>query len=154
MSDNSDLVQSLESTFAGKVSKLDLVPAQDAVLVEVSAVRDVFKHLRDSLKFDYLSSLAGVDAKDHLEIVYHISSTSIKQKLTVKVKLPTENPEIDTICDIYRAADWFEREVHELYGIGIKGHPDLRPLLLPEDWDQGHPMRKGWTGRDFIVKPE
>lgn len=156
MSDSSKLTDSLVAAFPGKVSKLDLVPAQDAVLVEADAVRGLFRHLKEdqNLKFDYLSSLSGVDAVEHLEVVYHISSTVTKEKLTVKVKLPTDNPEIDTICDIFRAADWFEREVYELYGIYIKNHPDLRPLLLPEDWDEGPPMRKGWTGKDFIVKPE
>jgi NADH-quinone oxidoreductase subunit C len=156
MSDSSKLTDSLVAAFPGKVSKLELVPVQDAVLVEADAVRDLFKHLKsdENLKFDYLSSLSGVDATEHLEVVYHISSTVTKEKLTVKVKLPTDNPEIDTICDIFRAADWFEREVYELYGIYVKNHPDLRPLLLPEDWDEGPPMRKGWTGKDFIVKPE
>jgi NADH-quinone oxidoreductase subunit C len=156
MSHSSKLVEQLTAAFPEKVTKIKLSPEQDAVLVESIIVRDFFKYLKDndSMKFDYLSSLSGVDAVEHLEVVYHISSTVNKQKLTVKVKLPTEKPEIDTICDIYRAADWFEREICELYGINIKNHPDLRPLLLPEDWDEGPPMRKGWTGRDFIVKPE
>jgi NADH-quinone oxidoreductase subunit C len=156
MSDSSKLTDSLVAAFPGKVSKLELEPVQDAVLVEADAIRDFFKHLKENeeLKFDYLSSLSGVDTTEHLEVVYHINSTVTKLKLTVKVKLPTENPEIDTICDIYRAADWFERELYELYGIFVKNHPDLRPLLLPEDWDEGPPMRKGWTGKDFIVRPE
>jgi NADH-quinone oxidoreductase subunit C len=156
MSQSSDLVDSLIAAFPGKVTKLELSPEQDAVLVEAEAVRDFFSYLKrdESAKLNYLSSLSGVDAVEYLEVVYHINSTETKQKLTVKVKLPTEDPKLDTICDIYRAADWFERELFELYGIDIKNHPDLRPLLLPEDWDQGPPMRKGWTGRDFIVKPE
>ncbi len=156
MSEKSSVAESLAAAFSGKVSVIELNPSQDAVLVEAIAVREVFEHLKNdpALKFDYLSSLSGVDATEHLEVVYHISSTGTGQKLTVKVNLPTENPEVDTICDIYRAADWFEREICELYGINVKNHPDLRPLLLPEDWDQGPPMRKGWAGRDFIVKPE
>ncbi len=156
MSKPDTVVESLIVAFPGKVEKLDLEPVQDAVLIDASTVRDFFQYLKNTseFKFDYLSSLSGVDAGEHLEVVYHISSTSSKKNLTVKVKLPTENPEIDTICDIYRAADWFEREVWELYGINVKNHPDLRPLLLPEDWNEGPPMRKGWTGKDFIIKPE
>jgi len=156
MSDSAKLIDIITEAFPGKVTKLELSPEQDAVLVEPTAVRDFFSYLKDNdnTKFDYLSSLSGVDAVEHLEVVYHISSTVNGHKLTVKVKLPTENAAIDTICDIYRAADWFEREICELYGIDIRNHPDLRPLLLPEDWDEGPPMRKGWTGRDFIVKPE
>jgi NADH-quinone oxidoreductase subunit C len=150
------MVDSLIAKFSGRISKLDLEPAQDAVLLEASAVREFFQHLRDDKEYnlDYLSSLSGVDAGDHLEVVYHISSTTTGKKLTVKISLPTDSPAIDTISDIYRAADWFEREIWELYGIDINGHPDLRLLLLPEDWDQGAPMRKGWTGKDFIVMPE
>jgi NADH:ubiquinone oxidoreductase subunit C len=156
MSQSGKLPERLIAAFPGKVTKLELNPEQDAVLVEPVIVHDFFKYLKDNdtMKFDYLSSLSGVDAVEHLEVVYHISSTVNKQKLTVKVKLPTQDPEIVTICDLYRAADWFEREICELYGINIKNHPDLRPLLLPEGWDEGPPMRKGWTGKDFIVKPE
>lgn len=156
MSDPSEAVKSLIEEFPGKVSALELSPPQDAVLVDATIVRQFFEHLKTSenLKFDYLSSLSGVDAVEHLEVVYHIYSTKTKLALTVKVKLPTENPEIETICDIFRAADWYEREIQELFGITVLNHPDMRPLLLPEDWNQGYPMRKGWTGRDFIVKPE
>ena len=156
MSDPSEVVQALVAAFPDKVSELELSPRQDAVLVDRAIVRDFFQHLKDDEKFrfDYLSCLSGVDAVEYLEVVYHIFSTVTKKKLTVKVKLPLENPEIDTIYDIYRAANWYERELWELFGIDIKGHPDLRLLLLPEDWDQGNPMRKGWTGDDFVVMPE
>jgi len=156
MSSSPDVVGILTSKFPGKVEKLELTPPQDAVTVDVSTVREVFRFLKDSdeLKIDYLNSLSGVDTGESLEAVYHMSSLTTKVKLTIKVKLDYEKPCIDSICDIYRAADWFEREMWELYGFDVKGHPDLRPLLLPEDWDQGHPMRKGWTGRDFIIKPE
>lgn len=156
MSDQSDSVKSLIAAFPDKVTALELAPEQDALLVDASVVRDFFQHLKsdENLKMDYLSSLSGVDAGEHLEVVYHIFSTVTKAKLTVKVQLPTENAEIESICDIFRAADWYEREIQELYGIVVLNHPDMRPLLLPEDWDQGPPMRKGWTGKDFIVKPE
>jgi len=156
MSSQSDVVPSILKAFSGKVSELELNPPQSAILVDAAAIRDVFEYLRKDteFKFDYLSCLSGVDAVEHLEVVYHIFSTETKCKLTVKVKLPPENPEIDSICDIYKAANWYERELSELYGIKVNVHPDMRLLLLPDDWDQGHPMRKGWTGDDFVVMPE
>jgi len=74
--------------------------------------------------------------------------------MVVKAKLDKDNPEVVTISDIWQAANWYEREAYELFGIKFKGHPDMRPLLLYEEWEYGFPMRKGWTGPDFIPMPE
>jgi len=156
MSSSPDIVAILTEQFSGKVEKLELETPQSAVTVDVAAVREVFEFLKsdDRIKIDYLSSLSGVDTGEEFLCVYHVSSMQTKVHLTVKVKLDRENPKIDTISDIFRAADWHEREMWELYGFDIVGHPDLRLLLLPDDWDQGYPMRKGWTGKDFIVMPQ
>jgi len=153
---NSVNIDLLTSKFPGKVEKLELQPAQDAVLVDKSIIREFMQFLKDekSLDLDYLFCLSAVDQEEYLEVVYHLGSTIEHYKLAVKVKLPSENPSIDTICDIYRAANWYEREIWELYGIDIINHPDLRLLLLPEDWNEGAPMRRGWTGSDFIIMPE
>lgn len=153
---NSVNIDAITSRFPGKVEKLELQPAQAAVLVDKSIIRDFMKFLREDkeLAFDYLYCLSAVDWEEYLEVVYHINSTAKHHKLVVKVKLPTENPVIDTISDIYRAADWYEREIWELFGIDVRNHPDLRQLLLPDNWDEGPPMRRGWTGSDFVIMPE
>ncbi len=95
--------------------------------------------------FDYLFCLTGVDWPQHMEVVYHLKSTALNHMLVVKAKITTrENPSIDTVCDIWRTAELHEREVFDLFGIVFKNHPDLRRLLLTDDW-VGYPMRKDYV---------
>lgn len=90
--------------------------------------------------FDMLLMITGVDYKDHLEIVYHLLSTSSGDRLIVKA---ATDEEIDSVTSIWKGADWHEREAWDLLGIKFKGHPDLRRILLPEGW-VGHPLRKDY----------
>lgn len=90
-----------------------------------------------------------------MEMVYHFCSTKYRHRLTFKVPLDRAKPEVPTIMEIFPGADWHEREAWELFGINIIGHPNLKTLLLPEDWDQGWPMRRDWDeGKDFVKMPE
>ncbi|UCC80426.1 MAG: NADH-quinone oxidoreductase subunit C [Candidatus Zixiibacteriota bacterium] len=107
------------------------------------------------LDFDYLFNFGGAHyPEERFEIVLCLSSHEKRHNAIIKVKLDKDNPETVTISDVWEAANWFEREAMELFGIKFKNHPDPRPLLLVEDWDHGYPMRKGWTGPDFIPMPE
>lgn len=106
------------------------------------------------LSFDYLFSMAGVHYPDRFEVVLHLSSSRHVHQLVAKVKLSADDPRIPTISSIWQAANWYEREAAELFGIVFEGHPDPRPLLLYDDWNFGYPMRKGWTGPDFIPMPD
>jgi NADH:ubiquinone oxidoreductase subunit C len=107
------------------------------------------------LDFDFLFQLAGAHyPEERFEVVLCLSSHEKKHNAIIKVKLDIDNPEIETASDIWIAANWFEREVMELFGIKVKNHPDPSPLLLYDGWDHGYPMRKGWTGPDFIPMPE
>jgi NADH-quinone oxidoreductase subunit C len=108
--------------------------------------------LRDDagLRFDYLCSLGGVDTTEHFEVVYSIASTINKIRLDFKLSLPYENAEVESVQRVWPAANWYEREMWELYG----NHDNLTRFLLPDDWDQGHPLRKDWDAPDFIRMPE
>lgn len=107
------------------------------------------------LDFDYLFQLAAVHYPDErFEVVLCLSSHEKRHNAVIKVKLDKDSPEIGTLSDIWLAADWFEREAIELFGITFKDHPNPLHLLLDEDWENGYPMRKGWTGPDFIPMPE
>jgi NADH-quinone oxidoreductase subunit C len=93
---------------------------------------------------------AKADWDPHLEIVYHLSSTTTRQTLVLKVMLPRwkddqegELPELASVTSVWRTADWHEREVFDLGGVRFIGHPDLRRILCPEDW-VGHPLRKDY----------
>ena len=123
--------------------------------MEVSAAdwKNLAKLMRHTpgLDMDYLFCLTCVDWKTHLTMVYHLTSTSHRQTVVFKVKLDRTQPEVDTVCDIWRTAEFHEREVFELFGVDFKGHPDLRKLILPDDW-QGFPLRKDYEDPINMIK--
>lgn len=96
----------------------------------------------DSLFFDYLFCLTCIDWKTHLTMVYHLSSTRYRHNIVVKSKLDKNNPEIETVCKIWRTAEFHEREVYEMFGVNFLNHPDLRLLILPDGWEGKKPMLK------------
>ena len=93
-----------------------------------------------------LSCITGIDngpeAKT-MEVVYHLYSISCNVSFALKVILPRENPEVDSLCSIWKSANWLEREVYDMFGIQFKNHPDLRRILMPNDW-KGYPLRKDY----------
>ena len=95
------------------------------------------------LDMDYLFCVTGVDWKTHLTMVYHLVSTVYRHTLVVKVRLDRSKPEIETVSDIWRTAEFHEREAYDLFGIIFTGHPDLRRLFLTDDW-KGWPLRKDY----------
>lgn len=119
------------------------------VLIRPESVREVMQFLRAEplLDFDFLSLITGVDYPDQLTVVYHLFSYSQKHKLVVKVELPKASPRVDTVESIWPTANWHERETFDLLGVEFVGHPNLRRILLPEDWD-GHPLRKDYQQPD------
>ena len=94
------------------------------------------------LFFDYLFCLTCIDWKTHLTMVYHLSSTKFRHNIVVKAKLDRSNPEIESVCHIWRTANFHEREVYEMFGVNFLNHPDLRLLILPDGWEGKNPMRK------------
>lgn len=93
------------------------------------------------LAMDYLFCLTCVDWKTYFTMVYHFSSTRYRHNIVVKAKLDRTNPEIETVSDIWRTAEMLEREVYDLFGVKFLHHPDLRRLIMPDDWE-GWPLRK------------
>ena len=122
----------------------------DFLTIEVSKEKmsDFFNYLKDEegLLFDYLFALTGVDFGEDLGVVYHLESMEYRHMIQVTVKTSDrENPELDSIHKIFPAAYYNEMEAHEFFGVKFKGHPDLKYLFLPEDWDNGFPMRKDYV---------
>ncbi len=118
-----------------------------AVTVPAGQLRDLVLNLRNDpeLSFDLLVCLTGVDWGKELGVVYHFESTLHKHMIEVKVKAADrEHPVLDTVCDIWRTAEFHEREVYDLLGIRFNGHPDLRKLFLDENW-VGYPLRKDYV---------
>lgn len=134
------------------------VPEENAEWPAFEVSADSWKYLAKQLRSlpewncDYLFCLTCVDWKTHLTTVYHLSSTSFRHNLVVKVKLDRNQPEIDTVCDIWRTAEFHEREVYELFGVKFKDHPDLRLLILPDGWEGKHPLRKDFEDPINMIK--
>jgi NADH-quinone oxidoreductase subunit C len=104
------------------------------------------------LAFDFLFCLTGVDMVKFLEVVYHLESTAHNHQIVLKVRTTDrENGTLDTVCDIWRTAEFHEREVYDLLGIRFANHPDLRRLFLEEGW-KGHPLRKDYVDEVNIVE--
>jgi len=109
-----------------------------------------FLHEDDRYYFDQLSSLTGIDngiEAATMEVIYHLYSIPKDYHLALKVVLPRENPEVESVANIWRTANWHEREAYDLLGIRFTGHPDLRRILLPADWE-GYPLRKDYQAQE------
>ncbi len=105
----------------------------------------------NELHFDYLFCLTAVDWKTHLSVVYHFSSTVFRHEVVIKVKIDKADPIVDTICDIWRTAEFHEREAYDLLGVEFVGHPDLRRLFLTPD-HEGFPLRKDYEDPINMIK--
>jgi NADH-quinone oxidoreductase subunit C len=118
------------------------------VTLERSAIRDACVLLRDDpgCPFNYLADLTCVDwfpSEPRFEVVYHLLSIPNKERVRLKVRLDGGGPSLDSVTPVWPAANYFEREVFDLFGVRFAGHPYLRRLLMPEDWE-GHPLRKDY----------
>jgi NADH-quinone oxidoreductase subunit C len=121
-----------------------IVPAD-----KINVLADRLKH-EPATRMDFLFCLTAADRKDGLNVVYHMTSTSFKHELMLRVILTDKvNPVIPTVSDVWKAAEFYEREVFDLFGIKFENHPDLRRIFLDEDW-KGFPLRKDYKD-SFIL---
>ncbi len=101
--------------------------------------------------FDYLFSMTGMDWGKELGVTNHLENTKTREMIVVKVKLEDrENPELETLENIWKTAHLHEREIYDLFGINFKGHSVMKRLLLPDDWE-GYPMRKDWMDETKMI---
>ena len=162
---NAELLQQLQNAFPGAI--LALQPTQDDVptlWVSSSQARDVLRYLKSGVDhpFRLLYDLTAIDerVREHrpaqpasdFTVVYHLLSFERNADVRVKVALQGEYPSIPSITDLWPAADWYEREVWDLFGVTFDGHPHLRRILMPETWE-GHPLRKEHPARATEMGP-
>ncbi len=124
------------------------------VNVDTASWKAFAKHLfyDEALQFDFLTFCTAIDWKTHFTMVYYLDSTTYHHNLIVKIKLPADKPEVETICDIWPTANFHEREVYELFGINFLNHPDLRLLILPDGWEGRNPLRKNFEDPVNMIK--
>ena len=132
--------------------EVELGAAIDEVVVTAKA-RDIPAICRmakydPSLDFDYLRCISVVDYVERLEVVYHLFSLKRRHKLAVKTSVSPDEPYVPSVVSVWRGADWFEREGHDLFGVVFQGHPNLAPLLLYEGFE-GYPGRKSFPFHDY-----
>ncbi len=118
--------------------------------VERSRLVEFSRALRDELAFEMLTSVSGVDMRDHLEVVYHLRSLSRNWLLQMKVKLEPGKPQVDSLVSVWPSANWLERETYDLFGMTFVGHPDLRRILLDDEFE-GHPLLKSFHPTPMTV---
>jgi len=149
--DAAALHQTLHTRFGDAIGALES-GMEPAIRVAPAAIVDVCAHLKHdpALGFDCLSNQSGVDypARNEIEVVYHLVSYRLRQACVLKVGVPRDNAAMPSVAGVWRTAIWQEREIFDLLGVVFSGHPDLRRILLPEDW-VGHPLRK-----DFVEPTE
>jgi NADH-quinone oxidoreductase subunit C len=130
-----------EALVSGKLDRGELT-----LEVAREQIVKVARFLKEELRFVRVSTVTGVDwypAEPRFEVVYHLHSPDRNERLRVKCRLPGADPEIDSVTSVWRGANWFEREVFDLFGVRFRNHPDLRRIMLPDDWE-GHPLRKDY----------
>jgi NADH-quinone oxidoreductase subunit C len=119
-----------------------------SIYVHRGSIRDACVQLRDDpgCPFNYLSDVTCVDwypQEPRFEVIYHLLSISQRERVRLKVRLSGSSPSLESITSIWPSANYFEREVYDLFGVRFEGHPYLRRILMPESWD-GYPLRKDY----------
>jgi len=144
--DNARLIELVREVTGTAVEVKNAMPL--SLSIDASALILVCEQLHKNPEtyFDMLTCVTGVDngpEANTMEVIYQLYSIPFNHSLMLKVILPRENPEIESVTSIWKSADWLEREVFDMFGIVFKNHPDLRRILMPADWND-YPLRKDY----------
>jgi len=137
------VVQAL-SACTGAVAGGRLERGELTLEIDPARTVEVCRYLKEQDGFTRLSSITAVDwhpMEPRFEVVYHLHSMERNERVRLKCRIGAGNPEIDSVYSVWRAANWYEREIFDLFGVSFRNHPDLRRILMPDDWN-GHPLRK------------
>ena len=152
--------ENLQLQFGAAIRRVDVVWGETTVIVDPARVHDVIQWLHDdpAQRYDYLSDVTAVEFRDleqPLQVVWHLRSLPFRRFLRIKVLLEKGEPlEVPSVWDVYRAADWMERECYDMFGIRFAGHPDLRRILMWEQYKEGFPLRKDFPLRGRFSRSE
>lgn len=154
----SEVVTLLENKFGKEIITGVVDGMQPQCIVRVDSIKVVCEFLlkNEQTYFDFLACITGIDngpQKGTMDVIYNIYSIPFNHHFTIKAELKRngadeEIPAIDSVCDVWRTANWLERETYDLLGIKFNGHPDLRRILLPADWE-GYPLRKDYKEQEY-----
>ena len=147
MSETSSQLASVQAVLGAKILQSMQAQGDDVVILDRTGLRESFRSLRDQLSFDFLSDITAVDywqkKAPRFEVVYQMVSLKNRSRLRLRVAAPENDPTVDSLTPLWRGANFLEREVWDLYGIRFTDHPDLRRILLYDEFE-GHPLRKDY----------
>jgi NADH-quinone oxidoreductase subunit C len=150
----------LRDRFGDAVRRIDVVWGETTVYVARERLLDIVRWLHDDpeQQYDYLSDVTAVEFRDlerPLEVVWHLRSLSRRRFLRLKVELGRGAPlEVESVWSVYKGADWLERECFDMFGVRFTGHPDLRRILMWEQYREGYPLRKDFPLRGRFSRAE
>ena len=150
----------IKEKFSGALKDVMVVWGETTVIVDNAAVHDIIKFLKEDAnqRYDYLSDVTAVEFRDlerPIEVVWHLRSLPFRRFLRVKVLLAKGAAmEVPSVWDLYKGADWLERECYDMFGLKFVGHPDLRRILMWEQYKEGYPLRKDFPLRGRFSRSE
>jgi len=142
---DNELVQRLKARFGDAIREATLDRKQAIVLVAAAQLREISRYCRDDEKFDMLADLTAVDwpkREKRFDVVLNLYSFPKNERLRLKAHAGESEP-VPSVCEVWPVANWLERECYDMFGIVFEGHPDLKRILLPDEW-QGYPLRKDY----------
>ena len=143
-----EILEQLKQKFGDAIGETEVREVEVRLTTTPEHAREVCWLLHE-MGFEYLNCLSGADWVTHLEVVYDLSSLRHPNKVHLRVKVNRKDPLVRTVSDLWRAADWHERECYDLFGIRFDRHPDHRRILLSEDW-VGYPLRKDYANERMV----
>jgi len=147
-----ELREHLCATYPERCPLFSVEFGDGVLVVDKDRFYSAISDLKD-LGFDRLGMVTAVDRGDEFELVYRVHSREMRVGMFIKTRVPRTEPVIPSVNDLWDAANWQEREVYDLFGIIFEGHPDLRRILLTDDW-VGHPLRKDYEDPTIIRRPD
>ena len=150
-----EVVEALGERFGDTITGVTEYASEHTVFVEKSAIVDVCRHLKEEMGYTYLSEMGTIDRfteENRFEVYYSLVNMKTQRRLRIKVRVDEENPTVPSVISVFRSANWHERETWEMFGINFVGHPALRHIYLPGDFE-GHPLRKDFPLVARLVKP-
>ena len=150
-------VSALRSEFGDAIRGIEEDAACESVIfIDPERNVEILEYLRDSRGFDMLRDITGLDLGGGrpVQVVYELWSTKRKCPLRIKAEIPLDHPRVASVCGVWRASNWLEREVYDMFGISFDGHPDLRRILMPENYEEGYPLRKDFPLRGRFTRAE
>ena len=152
-------VDALRARFAEAVGRHEVAAGDEHIVyVDGAHIEGILRWLRDDpeQRYDLLQDITAIDYGNgvSLQVVYQLWSIPLKHNIRLKVELPLQGLELASAYYIWRAADWLEREVYDMFGVVFHGHPDLRRILMPYNYAEGHPLRKDFPLRGRFTRAE